>query len=72
MTKNDFNQLMYRVIEGHDGMSFKFTAIGNVHLYADDNLFTATFIYRVIDIARDYFIGVSVDCDGRPYLLFAD
>lgn len=72
MKKNDFEQLMYRVIDYRHDMRFEFTTSMYVHLYTDDDLFSATFICRVIDIARDYFIGVSVDCDGRPYLLFAD
>lgn len=72
MTKEDFEKLMYAVIDGRDDMNLEFSTSGYVHLYANSNRFTATFICHVIEIASDCFIGVCVDSNDRPYLLFAD
>lgn len=70
MTKKDFRDLMKKVIDDRRGINVEFTSYGYAHVYSDDCSFTATFLCDVIVFAREYFVGVRVDCDGRLYLLF--
>lgn len=71
MTKNEFSKLFDSVLDGRTGYSVRFESNGYVHVYAEDDRFTACLIKRVCNIAYEYFLGVSVDKNFRPYLLFS-
>lgn len=70
MTKQEFFELFDSVIDGRKGYSVV-AAVGKyIHVYSVDNTFTANFISRVVEITGDYFTGITMDADNRPYLLF--
>lgn len=70
MTKNDFRKLFDSVLDGRNGFSLEFMGGMYVHVYTEDNIFTACFITRVVEMTRDRFLGITLDKDGRPYMLF--
>lgn len=71
MTKQEFCELFDSVIDGRTGFSVDSSKGSVIRVYSVDNCFTATFIKRVIRRTRHYFMGITMDSDNRPYLLFA-
>lgn len=71
MTKPEFIELFDSVIDGRAGYSVESSRGSFIHVYSVDNNFTATFIKRVIEMTGDYFMGITMASDNRPYLLFA-
>lgn len=70
MTKQEFFELFDSVIDGSTGYSVV-AAVGRyIHVYSVDNTFTANFITRVVEMTGDYFTGITMDSDNKPYLLF--
>lgn len=70
MTKLEFFALFYSVIDGRTGYSVVAGVGQFIHVYSVDNNFTASFITRVVEMTGDYFIGITMDDDNKPYLLF--
>lgn len=70
MTKQEFFELFDSVIEGRSGYSVVAKVGQYIHVYSVDNTFSANFITRVVEMTGDYFIGITVDADNKPYLLF--
>ena len=71
MTKKEFIELLDSVIDGRKGFSVEFSRGASIRVYSVDNSFTATFITRVVMLTGEYFMGITVAPDNRPYLLFA-
>ena len=71
MTKQEFIELVDSVIDGRTGYSVESSRGSFIHVYSVDNNFTATFITRVVEMTGDYFMGITMASDNRPYLLFA-
>lgn len=70
MTKQAFRKLFDSVLDGRKGYSLEFMGGMFVHVYSEDNIFTACFTIRVVEMTRDRFLGITLDKDGRPYMLF--
>ena len=70
MEKQELIKLMESVIYGHKHLTIETTGDGSFRLYDSTDSFTGTFISNVIGITGDNFTGLSVDSDGRPYMLF--
>lgn len=70
MTKQEFIELFDSVIDGRTGYSVEIAGGNYIHVYSEDNAFTASLITRVVEMTKGYFTGVVSDTDGRPYLLF--
>ncbi len=70
MEKQELIKLMESVIYGHKHLTIETTGNGSFRLYDSTDTFTATFISDVIGITGDNFTGISVDSDGKPYMLF--
>ena len=71
MTKQEFIELLDSVIDGRKGFSVEFSRDPFIRVYSVDNSFTATFITRVVEMTGEYFMGITMASDNRPYLLFA-
>lgn len=71
MTKNDFRELFDSVLDGRTGYSLRFVGYGYVHVYAEGDRFTACLIKRVCKLAYEHFLGIYIDSNSRPYLLFS-
>lgn len=71
MTKLEFIKLFDSVIDGRTGYYVELGRGSFIRVYSVDNNFTATFIKRVIGMTGDYFMGITMASDNRPYLLFA-
>lgn len=71
MTKQEFIELFDSVIDGRTGYSVESSRGSFIHVYSVDNNFTATFIERVVGMTGDYFMGITMDSNNKPYLLFA-
>ena len=70
MTKKEFTEMFESVIDGRKGFSIEVAGGRYVHVYSDDNIFTANFITRVVEMTGSYFTGITRDSNKRPYLLF--
>lgn len=70
MTKKQVIELLTKVINGRKRVSIKQTGEGVYRLYDDCDIFTAVLISDAIRLAADYFTGITVDADGRAYMLF--
>lgn len=70
MTKEEFLALLKTAIDGRKGFSIKYTGIDTIRLYSDTDIFTACFLGDVRDYVGSNFNGITVDCDGKPYLSF--
>lgn len=70
MTNKEITMLLTKVIDGRKGFSIKQYGVGTYRLYDVCNTFTAVLISDAIRLAYDYFNGITVDTDGRAYMLF--
>lgn len=70
MTKEVFFFLLKTAIDGRKGFSIKYTGIDTIRLYSDTDIFTACFIGDVQQWVGNCFNGITVDANGRPYILF--
>lgn len=70
MSKKEIIKLLTKVINGRHGVSIKCTGDGVYRLYDGLDTFTAVFISDAFRLAADYFTGITVDADGRAYMLF--
>lgn len=70
MTKKEFLTLLDSAINGRKGFCIKCTGVGAYRVYRDDDIFTACFLSDVQVNVGSYFNGITVDCDGKPYLSF--
>lgn len=71
MTKQEFCELFDSVIDGRTGFSVDSSRGSVIRVYSVDNNFTATFIKRVVGMTGDYFMGITMDSNNKPYLLFS-
>lgn len=70
MTKFALINLLKAVIDGRKSYSIICSGEGNIRIYCYTDSFTAVFITDVVKKAGDSFTGITVDCDGCPYMLF--
>lgn len=70
MTNKKIIDLLTKVIDGRKGFSILQTGEGVYRLYDDCDTFTAVFISDAIRLAADYFTGITVDAEGKAYMLF--
>lgn len=70
MTKEEFMTLLITAIGTRKGFSIKYAEVDSINLYSSNDIFTATFIGDVQNFLGGCFTGITVDCDGRPYMLF--
>ena len=70
MTNKKIIDLLTKVIDGRKGVSIQQTGEGCYRLYNDCGTFAAVFISDAIRLAADYFIGITVDKEGKAYMLF--
>ena len=56
----------------YEGRSYSIVDRGRgiIRVYDPSDSFTAISISDAIQMAGDAFTGITVDCDGRPYMLF--
>lgn len=71
MTKQELMDVLKSLIYGGRSYSIVEQSEGTIRLYDPADSFTATFISDAIQMADDAFTGITVDCDGRPYMLFS-
>lgn len=70
MTKQRLLDLLKCLIYGIKSYSIVDRGDGFIRIYDTTDTFTAVLISDAIKITGDAFTGVTVDCDGRPYMLF--
>lgn len=70
MTKQELLDVLKSLIYGCRSYSFVDYGEGVIRIYDPTDSFTSIFIDDAIKVARDAFTGITVDCDGRPYMLF--
>lgn len=70
MTNKEIIELLTIVIDSRKGVTIKQTGEGVFRLYDKCDTFTAVFISEAFRLAADYFTGITVDCHGKPYMLF--
>lgn len=71
MTKQVLMHVLKALIYGGRSYSIVDQSEGVIRIYDPANSFTATFISDAIQMTGDAFTGITVDCDGRPYMLFS-
>lgn len=71
MTKQELLDLQESLIDGRRSPFIVDNGNGVFRIYDTTNSFTATFISDAIHKAGDAFTGITVDSDGRPYMLFS-
>ncbi len=70
MTKQELLDLLKSLIYGSRSYYIVDRGEGNIRIYDPTDSFTAIFIADAIKMTGDAFTGITVDCDGRPYMLF--
>lgn len=70
MTKQRLLDLLKSLVYGINSYSIFDRGDGFIRIYDSADIFTATFITNAIKITGDAFTGVTVDSDGRPYMIF--
>ena len=70
MTKLELLDLLENAIKGRKEFSIVVRREGVIRIYDTTDSFTAIFIADAIKMTGDAFTGITVDCDGRPYMLF--
>lgn len=70
MTKQELLDLLKSLIYGSRSYSIVDCGEGYIRIYDPYDAFTATFISDTIKLTGDAFTGITVDYDGRPYMLF--
>lgn len=70
MTKKEFLTLLESAINGRKGFIIKYTGVDTIRVYSEDDIFTACFIGDVHDYCGSCFNGITVDCEGKPYMSF--
>lgn len=71
MTKLELLDLLESLIKGRKSPFIVDRGEGVFRIYDTSDSFTATFISDAIQMTGDAFTGITVDCDGRPYMLFS-
>ena len=70
MTKKEFFNLLESAINGRKGFMIKYTSVNTIRVYSEDDIFTACFIGDVQENCGNWFNGITVDCEGKPYMSF--
>lgn len=70
MTKQELLDLLKSLIYGSRSYSIDDRGEGIIRIYDPSDSFTAIFISDAIRMTGDAFTGITVDSDGRPYMLF--
>lgn len=71
MTKQELLDVLKSLIYGGRSYSIVERGEGVIRIYDPADSFTAIFISDAIQMTGDAFTGITVDCDGRPYMLFS-
>ncbi len=70
MTKEELLDLLKSLMYGSGSYSIEDRGDGFIRFYDNADAFTACFIKQAIKMTGDAFTGITVDSDGRPYMLF--
>ena len=71
MTKQELLDVLKTLCFGGQYYSIVDCYEGVFKVYDATDSFTGIFISDAIQMAGDAFSGITVDCDGRPYMLFS-
>lgn len=71
MTKQELLDVLNTLCFGGRYYSIVDRCEGFIKVYDASDSFTRILISDAIQKAGDAFTGITVDCDGRPYMLFS-